>query len=117
MDGAVQWVTPPSVIRVNLARLEAGTRLRVNRLLRTTAVRWEALAKTQAPWTNRTGMARATLHADATMNGMGGEIVLSHGMDYGIWLEIANGGRYQVIDPTMQVMVAELENGLQGLLG
>lgn len=62
----------------------------------------EAYAKTHAPWTDRTGHARQSLHggverrADDTL-----VLYLSHGMEYGIWLELANGGNYAILGPTV----------------
>lgn len=116
-NATVKWVTPPSVIHVNLTALEAGFRGKVNRLMRGTAVRWQSLAQATRPWTDQSGAARAELKGEATVTDMGGEITLSHGVHYGIYLELANRRRYAVIKPTQLVVESELENKLQGLLG
>lgn len=64
----------------------------------------EAFAKNNAPWTDRTGNARQGLAAVANnqqaANGRW-EIIVSHAMPYGIWLEVRHAGKYAVIMPTI----------------
>lgn len=45
-------------------------------------------------------------------------IYLSHGhsVEYGVWLELANGGRYQVIMPTIENNLGEINRQLRNLL-
>jgi hypothetical protein len=63
--------------------------------------------KLKAPWTDRTGQARASLNGSTAHEGSGPlgftrhTITFAHGKDYGIWLEIANSGRFQIIMPTV----------------
>lgn len=64
----------------------------------------EQWAKANAPWTDRTGAARRGLHATVQESpGVIAQIIISHdpNLDYPIWLEIANGGRYAIIAPTI----------------
>lgn len=80
------------------------------------STRAEAYMKQNAPWTDRTGNARSTLHADTfhEPNVQHG-IVCAHGMPYGIWLEIAHEGRFEIINPTIEAVGKELMNGLRFL--
>ena len=73
----------------------------VTAIVEVTAVDTMAYAKTHAPWTDDTGAARAGLNTTAVHSPRSHEIYLAHAMDYGIWLEIANNGKYQVIMPTI----------------
>ena len=63
--------------------------------------------KTQAPWTDRTTNARSGLWTKDFHTGSGPigftkhTVVFGHAMDYGIWLEVANSGKYQIIMPTV----------------
>jgi hypothetical protein len=71
------------------------------------ALRTEEYAKQNAPWTDRTGNARNLLHAEAfheppVRHG----ITLSHGVPYGIWLEIRFEGKNAIIGPTLDSMWA-----------
>lgn len=63
----------------------------------------ESEAKTNATWTDRTGNARQGLHGfveDVSASVV--LLVLQHKMEYGIFLELANGGRYAIILPTLE---------------
>lgn len=73
--------------------------------------------KSTAPWTDRTGAARAGLHTNTQFAGHRYEIILAHAVSYGIWLEVANNGRYQVIMPSVKVATDRLAHHLQGMMG
>lgn len=115
-SAGITWSPHPNTIRVNTDRLGVAVLGRLANLMEGTAARAEALAKTTAPWTDRTGAARAGLRGTSDADHTGGEIVLSYNVDYGMWLELANQGRYATVIPTMQVIVGELGNGLRGLM-
>lgn len=76
----------------------------------------ENYAKTNAPWTDRTGDAREYLSATVEETGPIGTIVLSHGVPYGIWLEIANGGRFSIIPETIDVYGPQIMRSLQNMM-
>jgi hypothetical protein len=63
----------------------------------------QAKMKTNRPWTDRTGMAKALLSAKVSQpKETVVRITLSHGVDYGIWLELAHGKNYAIIAPTIR---------------
>lgn len=64
----------------------------------------EAYMKANAPWEDRTTLARSTLSATAYHNKTVSGILLAHGVDYGRWLELRFGGRFAIVIPTMDVM-------------
>lgn len=68
----------------------------------------EGYAKQNAPWRDRTGHARQGLHAG--VEGRGDEFVLylSHGVKYGIWLELARAGKYAIVRPTFDAHLARI---------
>ncbi len=71
----------------------------------------ERYAKTNAPWTDRTGQARARLSAkyertsDATF-----DVSLSHGVPYGVHLEYRDSGRYAILRPTLNALFPSIAN-------
>lgn len=65
------------------------------------AVEIKAQMQREAPWTDRTGQARAKLNAQVETSGSQVALYLSHGVDYGKWLELAHGGRYAIVGPTI----------------
>jgi hypothetical protein len=75
-----------------------------------------AYMKEHAPWTDRTTNARNGLHTVVPEPVRGRhEIIFSHTVHYGIWLEIANSGRYQIIMPAVRHEGELLMRRLDGL--
>ncbi len=73
---------------------------RLNALLLNWAGTMEGYAKSHAPWTDRTGNARQGLHGGVDVRGDQQVLYLSHGVEYGIWLELTHGGNYAIVGPT-----------------
>ena len=72
------------------------------------------------PWTDRTGQAKKMLNVAVTSHKTNNDayvrFTLSHGVNYGIWLEICNSQKYAILLPTINIKGREITNGLQGLL-
>jgi hypothetical protein len=89
-----------------------------------TAVDGEAYMKEHARWRDDTGnrkdrvpgAARAGLKTIPELKGTHKQIWFSHGVDYGIWLEIKNNGKWQIIMPTVAEMGKRLMKNLRGSL-
>lgn len=62
----------------------------------------ERWMKEHAPWNDRTGEARATLHTTVEHHGFRQEIFLGHGVEHGYWLEVIQDGRYSIIVPALE---------------
>lgn len=63
----------------------------------------QAKMKLNRPWTDRTNMAKTLLNAKVSQpNKDTIRIALAHGVDYGIWLELANEKNYAIIAPTIR---------------
>lgn len=75
-----------------------------------------AYMRVNAPWTDRTGNARAGL--DKIVFRQGGRYVLNlfGRASYQIWLEVKNGGRYAIIGPTIQIWGPRVMAQTSGLL-
>lgn len=72
--------------------------------------------KSNAPWTDDTAAARTGLVAMPFSVGNQHEILMAYSVTYGIWLEIANSGRYAVITPAMRIVGAKIMSDLQNLI-
>jgi hypothetical protein len=59
-------------------------------------------AKTNAPWEDRTGAARAGLDVAVQQDVEAIIIQLYHTVDYGLWLEVIQNGRFAIIMPTLE---------------
>lgn len=77
----------------------------------------QAKMKVNRPWTDRTGMAKATLNAKVSQpNQNTVRITLAHGVDYGIWLELAHEKNYAIIAPTIREEGPRIVNDLNNLM-
>jgi hypothetical protein len=80
------------------------------------APRVENYMKTNAPWKDQTTNARNGLAARAYREGDEIGIVLFHQVPYGIYLETRWGGKYAIIEPTIDVMGPEVMAKYERLL-
>jgi len=74
--------------------------------------------KLNAPWTDDTGAARAGLTAKSYSEANTHLMILAYSVHYGIWLEVANSGRFQILGPAMraisQKIMADLSHIIDG---
>lgn len=80
------------------------------------AVEIEAWLKENAPWIDRTGNARQTLYSEALDFVDVVVIVMSHGVTYGVFLELAHGGSYAVITPALDHFIPRIWRDVRALL-
>lgn len=77
----------------------------------------EADMKQNATWSDQTGNARQSLASFAiTLPDGTAVLVAKQQMDYGLWLEIANGGKYAIVMPTLQAYYAQVWDSIRELL-
>jgi hypothetical protein len=100
----------------NLARLGARLPIVVAGVVERRSDISEAYLKDNAPWTDRTGNARASLRSVAEHTTDQSSITLMHGMPYGIWLEVKFAGRDGIIIKTLSEMGRGLMDDLQALM-
>ena len=105
-----------NTIITNLTGLDAKTKASVGLYGDTVAKKLEASAKANRPWTDRTGRARQSLNSDSKWVGSKVRVSLSHGVDYGIWLELCNEGKYSIIMPTINKEGPAVMEGLKKIL-
>jgi hypothetical protein len=74
-------------------------------------------AKANAPWSDRTGDARAGLSASFEEGARDVWVLtLFHTVEYGVWLEIRWGGKYAIIMPTAEVVGSRMMDALKRML-
>lgn len=72
----------------------------------------EAYAKSNRVWTDRTSDARDRLKGDSKSMGTRVRCSISHGVDYGIYLEMCNEGKYRILKPTIDTVGPKAVKGL-----
>lgn len=89
----------------------------ITTLCETGALEMESYAKMHRPWTDRTSQARQRLKGTVEHNQeTEWTIVLSHGVDYGVFLEFAHEKRFAIIYPTIQMKSNEIMDSFEGLV-
>lgn len=86
-----------------ITETESKLDIAVGMLCETAAKNLEGDAKEQAKWTDRTGAARQRLQGYTYRTTTGWRIVLAHGVNYGIWLELANEKRFAIVGPLIDL--------------
>lgn len=83
----------------------------------TKAAEIEGYMKKNAIWTDRSGMARQTLTARVSQPKTNIiRITCAHGVDYGIWLELAHDKNYAIVAPTINYYAPKFVQGLGNLM-
>ena len=105
-----------SELEVNLNDLTNKLTVACIAVANTEAKRLESHMKQNRPWTDRTGLAKQRLNTSvSTINKNAIRITLAHGVEYGIWLELANNENYAIIKPTMMLEGPKTFESFKGL--
>jgi len=113
----IVWKRDPADLSRAIAK--TGERVKTHALvpyLSQQANRLRGQMKQEAPWQDRTGAARRQLLAEVEQDDDRVSLVLSHGVSYGKYLELSNGGRYAIIGPTIMKEGWAIMRGMTGLL-
>lgn len=107
----------PDTISKKLLGMETKLAAAILMYCQTKAMTLESTMKLNRPWTDRTGMAKATLNTSVSQPDESTvRITLAHGVDYGIWLELAHDKNYAIIAPTIDAEGPKVIEDLQGIL-
>lgn len=112
----IRWNLSPSRLfewlgDLRRRQVEAAT-LRVASRLSKDIEQW---MKQNAPWTDQTGQARATLRAEVNyVTGRAAMVILQHGTEYGsLYLETIQGGKYAIIGPALDYWAPRIMDSLR----
>ena len=84
---------------------------------KTDAGELRAYMQANRPWTDRTGEAKRQLNAVVSKpSAHEVRITLSHGVYYGIWLELAHGKKYAILQPTLNTKGKEVIEDFKKLI-
>ena len=112
----IVWERSPQVLVDGLSGYEKKLRAAVEALVEYFKPVIESYAKDNAPWTDRTGNARQSLF---TVHEAAADVVtlyLSHGMEYGVFLELCNSGKYAIVMKALEAHYHEIKTALDDLL-
>lgn len=116
----IYWMTPPSVLAKTLKSYDLKVKYGIRLLAEYFAQKMQDESRQGAPWQDRTGNARSglfTITEQAATDLVTIYLSHAHTVYYGVFLELANGGKYAVIMPTIQRNLPEIERQLKRLFG
>ena len=99
-----------------IAEREIKTRAALGLYADTVSKKMETHAKTNYKWTPRSGAAHQRLNSRWKWHGSVVRVELSHGVDYGIYLEFLNERRYAIIKPTIDLISPKAIKGLSNII-
>ena len=100
-----------------LSDFESKADIAIRMLAEQGALQLQNSARENRKWTDRTGHARQRLTGYVGKTPEGYRITLAHGVDYGIWLELAHEKRFAIIPQTIEyVGTFEIMPGFQRLI-
>ncbi len=108
-------IDPGAAIK-GLSEARLRTMYAIEKYGQAAAAKLEAKAKTDAPWTDRTALARQTIAGVSDWVGEALRVGLTGNMDYSPYLEFTNQKRYAVLWPTVNGMTTEILKGMEGIL-
>lgn len=88
--------------------IESTVRAAISMFGNTAAKKMEADAKINRPWTDRTSLARNSIRGNFEWQGKKARIVLSGGVRYFIWLELAHEKKWAILVPTIEKHAPEV---------
>ena len=112
------WQVAPSVLAVNIRAYGERVLAGLHALADAFAARIAAWMRSNAPWSDQTGAARAGLYGLATKMATGVVITLGHSVFYGIFLELGtvHMAPRPIIMEAMSAHLAAIAAALQGLV-
>ena len=99
-----------------LENAETKSQVEIKMFVQEGAKKFENYAKLNRPWTDRTGHARQRLVGWVEMFSDKVRIHIGHGVDYGVYLELAHEKRYAILQPTVNALSKEVLEGFKELM-
>lgn len=114
---SIKFKFDKSMLEGGLLDFENKAQVAIRMYAEQSALELQNYARKTARWTDRTGHARQRLTGDVLVASNGYKLRLAHGVDYGIWLELANEKRFAIIPETIeQVGTLKVMPGFERLL-
>lgn len=115
MAGNVQFFVNVGQVKTNMRSLKTRCAEAAKAVVDRNFIEMENFAKSNASWTDRTGDARRSIEKVDKSDSQAIEFWLIIGVTYGIWLEIANQGKFQILRPTLTIFEPKIKKELRAL--
>jgi hypothetical protein len=122
MADGFEWIEAPLIVFLPaLGMYERSVRGGLYDILEEYEPEVENWMSDNAPWTDRTGNARQSLHVDIEPSwGIPSDEIsfwMAHGVEYGVYLELKNAGVYAVIGPALDEFGPQIWDEIAALMG
>lgn len=106
-----------SEVSNNLKKLDEVAKAQLTVVAESVSKNMETYAKANHPWINRTSSAQDQLHGGYTWNNHALDITISHGVDYGYYLEKSSrfDGKYQILEKARDSEINNFKNMVKAL--
>lgn len=111
-----RWVVPPRTLAKQVGDYGVAIKRAVLVVADKNGQAMQNYARKEAPWTDRTGNARTGIFYVIEEKPSSVIIYLAHSVEYGIYLELAMAGRYEIIWPTILLALARIQADLKEVL-
>ena len=98
----ISWVRPPSVLGDGGRRYAELLETGAGRVAVEESINAQTNMRHDRPWRDVSGNARRGLRSEVEQSQGKITLYFVHSVEYGVYLELARGGRYQVIRPEMR---------------
>lgn len=107
--GGIVWQVRPAKLKPKIEAYGDKVLAGIYAIGQYITLKMQSEAQKGGPWTDRTGNARKMLRGEIES---AAEYIMTlylvHGVDYGLWLEVAHGGQYAVIMDVLEPNAEEL---------
>ena len=104
-------------VKANMGKLSGAIAEKAKAVVDRNFIEMENFAKSNASWTDRTGNARRSIKKVDKSDRTAILYYLIIGVNYGVWLEIAHQGKFQILRPTMTIFEPKLQKELKKIGG
>ena len=105
-----------SAVKTNIAAIYKERKAKLYALALSYAGQAINKARSEKEWTDRTSQAKDRMFAEAFIDGSDIGFFLSHGVDYGLYLELANDRRYEIIRPVIEELAPKFYEDAQKII-
>lgn len=112
----ITWTRSPEELADEVDNLGRLLQTEVGQRLARVQTSAQADMREKAAWNNISGNARRGLRVVAVPGPDFWEMFFIHSVEYGKFLELANGGKYAIVWPTLTQTVPKVRSALKGLI-
>jgi hypothetical protein len=113
----IEWETEPMSMVAAFDAYEKNTHEKLYRLAQYYSGLIETWMKQNHKWDDRTGNLTQSIYADAERMVHGAAVVFGHNMEYSVFIELANQGKYGILFEALDYWSPKIWESVKELMG